>query len=113
MTADGTEVLHLALRPDWEQARAAGAYTISSRGLSLADVGFVHASTAAQLSGVRTRFYADLPDEALVVLHLDVTALDSAGSPVRWERVGGELFPHIYGPVPVAAVRAVSPLRPG
>jgi glutathione S-transferase len=112
MTADASEVLHLALRTDWEQARAAGAYTVSSRGLSLAEVGFVHASTPQQLPGVRQRFYCDLPDEALLVLHLDVAALAAAGSPLRWEPVGGELFPHVYGPVPVAAVRAVSPLRP-
>lgn len=110
MTADASEVLHLALRTDWEQARAAGRYTVSSRGLTLAGVGFVHASTPAQLPGVRARFYADVPAADLVVLHLDVAALEAAGSPVRWEPVGQELFPHVYGPVPVAAVSTVSPV---
>jgi uncharacterized protein (DUF952 family) len=114
MTADASdrdgEVLHLAVRTDWEAAREAGEYTVSSRGLTLAGVGFIHASTPAQLPGVRERYYADLPDDVLVVLHVDVAALAAAGSPVRWEPVGGELFPHVYGPIPVGAVTGLSPL---
>ena len=115
MSAQGSRrILHLAVRADWEQARRDGSYTISTRGQSLAGVGFIHASTAAQLPGVRSAFYADLPDADLVVLHLDVGALEAAGSPVRWEPVAGQLFPHVYGPLPVAAVIEITPVpNPG
>ncbi|GAB3125838.1 DUF952 domain-containing protein [Tsukamurella serpentis] len=73
-------IFHLALLPDWEAARAAGEYTVSTRGASLADVGFVHCSTAAQWRGVRERFYADVGADALVLLTIDPTGLD-----VRYE----------------------------
>ena len=108
-------ILHLALARDWDDARRAGAYEMSTRGLSLADVGFVHAATPEQLPGVAARFYADVT-EPLVLLVLDVDALEAAGSPVRWERAPGsagpEVFPHVYGPVPAAAVVAVRRVRP-
>ena len=99
---------HLALRSDWAAALAAGRYEVSTRGMSVAEVGFVHASTRAQLPGVRERFYADLDPAELVVLVIDVAA---AGVPLRWDPVpGGELFPHLYGPLPVQAVVAVLPV---
>ncbi len=105
-------VLHLALLPDWEQARASGRYEVSTRGLTLAQVGFVHASEPHQVEGVARAFYADVTDP-LVLLELDVAALEDAGSPVRWEDVPGapDPFPHVYGPLPVAAVTSVTPYR--
>ncbi|HZI97979.1 MAG TPA: DUF952 domain-containing protein [Actinomycetales bacterium] len=98
-------ILHLALASDWESARDAGAYEISTRGLTLAEVGFVHAATADQLPGVAQRFYAEVA-EPLVLL-----VLEAAGSPVRWERTPEGVFPHVHGPVPVAAVVAVRRVR--
>ena len=76
----------------------------------MAEVGFVHAATAAQVPGVAARYYADVT-EPLVLLVLDVDALEAAGSPVRWEETPDGVFPHVYGPVPVAAVVAVRPVR--
>ncbi|MEP6481514.1 MAG: DUF952 domain-containing protein [Rhodoglobus sp.] len=80
-------------------------YGTSTRGASLAEVGFIHASSAEQLAGVAERFYRDDPED-LVVLELDEACL---GAEVRWEDGGGELFPHIYGPIPPAAVVRVIP----
>lgn len=99
-------ILHAALPADWLAAQSVGSYAISSRGRTLAEEGFIHASTRSQLPGTLATFYADLP--ALVLLVLDVAALTSAGSPVRFEQVADlpTPFPHIYGPVPSSAVVA-------
>jgi uncharacterized protein (DUF952 family) len=104
-------VFHVARREDWDAARAAGRYEVSSRGRTLADEGFIHASTHEQLPGTLERYYGDLDLADLVILELDVDALDAAGSPVRWEAVPGARapYPHVYGPVPVHAVAAVHP----
>ncbi|GAA1073797.1 DUF952 domain-containing protein [Tsukamurella spumae] len=102
-------IFHLALVADWNAARAAGEYTVSTRGASLADVGFVHCSTAEQWRGVRERFYADVPVADLVLLSIDPTGLD-----VRYEPPAPgveELFPHVYGPIPVSAVETAGELH--
>ena len=41
-------IYHLAEQSHWEQARRDGTYARSTRGLSLADEGFIHASSAQQ-----------------------------------------------------------------
>ena len=98
---------HLALAEEWHAARRDGVYARSTRGLSLRDVGFIHASQADQLEGTWRRFYADARD--VVVLHIDPEQLAEAGVPVRLEPApgSGELFPHLYGALPLAAVRLV------
>ncbi|HET9633111.1 MAG TPA: DUF952 domain-containing protein [Terrabacter sp.] len=96
-------IYHLAEQADWEQAQREGTYTRSTRGRSLEEEGFIHASSAEQWPVVRSRFYADVA-EPLVLLHIDESLL---GSPVVRE-VGdpatGETFPHVYGPIEVSAV---------
>jgi uncharacterized protein (DUF952 family) len=98
-------VFHIAERPDWEAARdAGGPYEMSTRGQSLAEVGFIHASRdEEQVRTVQRAFYADLDD--LVLLVVDTKDLD-----VREEPVGDDVFPHIYGPIPLDAVIDVRPL---
>ncbi|MTD14513.1 DUF952 domain-containing protein [Nakamurella sp. YIM 132087] len=105
-------ILHLAGLPAWSAVTAPGAttgYTESTRGMDLAEVGFLHASTSAQLPGVIDRFYADVDLATMVVLVIDVDLCEAGGSPVRWDPVGDQEFPHIYGPLPVAAVVATLP----
>ena len=108
--AGDATIWHLALLRDWEDAVAAGRYEWSTLGVTLADEGFVHASTAAQVDGVARRYYAQV-EEPLVLLELDVAAVQASGAPVRWERVPGaqDPFPHVFGPLPVAAVLAATP----
>lgn len=103
-------ILHLAVRSEWEAARDAGSYPWSTRGLTLDEVGYVHCSHEHQWREVRDRFYADLADDELVLLVVDESKLSS---PVVVERLDGapDAFPHIYGPLDIAAVvetRAVS-----
>jgi glutathione S-transferase len=105
-------IYHLALAEDWRAAKTCGEYRRSTRGLALEQVGFIHASGAHQVEATFRRFYADA--EAVVLLTLDPGRLDA---PLRWEAApdSGELFPHIYGPLPVGAVRLAEPfsLVPG
>ena len=92
----------------WATAQAEGRSTNSTRGVDLAEEGFIHLSRADQVAGVLGRFYADVAD--LLVLHVDETLLDD---PVVDEEVGRApdgtaiVFPHLYGPLPVSAVVAV------
>lgn len=105
-------ILHLAIAADWEAARRAGTYEVSTRGLTLAQQGYVHCSTAEQLPGVVATHYADVA-EPLVVLELEESLLEAAGSPVKWEPVPGARhpFPHVYGPVPPSCVVSVTPFE--
>jgi len=95
---------HLALEAEWQEARRQGVYTRSTRGLSLAQVGFLHASWSHQVEATWRRFYSDGPELRLLVI--DPARLEAAGIPLRVEPApgSGELFPHLYGPLPVEAV---------
>ena len=96
-------LLHLADRAEWADAGRDSEYRPSSRGVSLDDVGFIHCCGPDQLAGVGQRHYANVDPTTLVVLVVDADRLDA---PVHFESAvpGGEAFPHVYGPIPVAAV---------
>jgi uncharacterized protein (DUF952 family) len=105
-----TLIYHIATAADWEQARRDGQYTTSTLGRTLAEEGFIHASTAAQVAPVAEAFYRDAPD--LVLLVIDT---ERVGPPVRYERVPGQPdpYPHIYGPLNLDAVAATRPFPAG
>ena len=95
-------IFHLAVPDDWAAAFAAGEYTMSTRLVTLEQEGFIHCSARGQLQDTANRFYGDL--DQLVVLTIDPHLVPSA---IVWESPGAGidvLFPHIYGPLPVAAV---------
>jgi glutathione S-transferase len=101
---------HLSTDADWERAHRDGAYTTSTRGVTLEQEGFIHCSRADQWEGVRERYYADV-DEPLVLLEIDTDLLDV---PVVEEPPApgvDETFPHIYGPLSPGAVVGVSPIE--
>jgi uncharacterized protein (DUF952 family) len=103
-------IYHIAMATDWERALADGEYTTSTRGVTLAEQGFIHASTARQVTGVANSFYQGVPD--LLVLVIDAERLTA---PLRYDEVPGaaEPFPHIYGPLNADAVTGALPLEPG
>ncbi len=107
-------IWHLALDEQWCAARDVGRYEWSTLGRTLQEQGYIHASTASQVEGVARSFYAEV-DAPLVLLELDVHALEAAGSPVCWETVPGapDPFPHVYGPLPLSAVVSVTPYAVG
>jgi uncharacterized protein (DUF952 family) len=100
-------IYHIAAGSDWEQARRDGLYQWSTRGVTLAQEGFIHASTAPQVAPVANAFYQG--DAGLVVLVIDTDLVEPE---IRYEQPPGseETFPHIYGPLSAAAVVRVLPL---
>jgi glutathione S-transferase len=127
-------IYHLALTEEWQAAQRQGSYRRSTRGLSLEQVGFIHASRADQLAATYRRFYGDAGPVTL--LTIDPQRLTA---PLRYEPApqgggdagsvgivmaggkesaeggekGSELFPHIYGPLPLEAVLNAEPFAPG
>ena len=95
-------LFHLVTRSTWQDAVARGEYRAA-----LDRDGFIHLSTARQWPGARARFFAGVPEVVLVVI--DETRLRS---PVRYERVDGDDFPHLYGPLDLDAVIEVRDLDP-
>ena len=104
-----SELLHLCSARDWRAAQTSGEH----RPESLDAHGFVHLSTPEQVHLPANRLYAGCTD--LVLLHIDAARLTS---PIRWEPgvatdPDSMVFPHLYGPLPAAAVTSVTPYRPG
>lgn len=111
---DGTEVsgirvlVHLCAAVEWHAAHESG----ELRPDSLREAGFIHLSSPKQVHLPANRLYAGRTD--LLLLRIDARRLSSA---IRWESgvptdPQGMLFPHLYGPLPVAAVTDVSAYLP-
>jgi uncharacterized protein (DUF952 family) len=103
-----TLIYHIAEAADWKQAQRDGQYTMSTRGRTLAEEGFIHASTAAQVPLVAAAYYRDAPD--LVLLVIDT---ERVGPELRYEQVPGQPdpYPHIYGPLNLDAVIETRPFQ--
>ena len=95
------QVFHTAFRDHWAAALETGAYTWSTRGRTLADEGFLHASRPDQVAGVLGRYYADVDPADLVLLVIETDLLDV---PWRLDPVGDDEYPHVYGPLSPSAV---------
>jgi uncharacterized protein (DUF952 family) len=90
----------------WREAEGCGRF--EGAAVDLAD-GFIHFSTAAQVKETAARHFAGARD--LMLVAVNAAAL---GDVLRWEPSrGGDLFPHLYGALPVAAVRWARPLPLG
>jgi uncharacterized protein (DUF952 family) len=88
----------------WRDAERDGAFFGSA--VDYAD-GFIHFSSAAQVAGTAGRHFTGM--SGLVLVAVDAETL---GPALKWEPSrGGALFPHLYGPLQLAAVRWVKPLR--
>lgn len=87
----------------WSRAVEAGAFTGSP--VDIAD-GFIHFSTAAQVRATAAKHFAGQSDLVLVAI-----AIERIGQPLKWEPSrGGDLFPHLYSPLPTSAAVWVRPL---
>ena len=100
-------IYHLALQGAWDEARVAGTYRVSTVGLSLDEVGFIHCSQAEQVDGVHERFYGGVT-EPVVLLTIDTDLLTS---PWQLDDVPGQPlpFPHVYGPLDLHAIVTAEP----
>ena len=95
-------IFHLAMPDEWIRAFDDGTYRMSTRGLSLDEVGFIHCSHREQVEATANTFYADV--EHLVLLTIDPDRVD-ADIVEEPPEPGSELrFPHIYGDLPIHAV---------
>jgi glutathione S-transferase len=100
-------IRHIALPDDWRHAQCAGAYSVSTRGVSLAEEGFIHCSFDRQVERTANAYYGDLDE--LVLLTIDTDRLEA---PVVVEPPFPDApddFPHVYGAIPVSAVVAAEP----
>lgn len=95
-------LFHIATHVEVERGKRTGTYIPDAFGRD----GFIHCSYAEQVIQVANRLFAGRQD--LVLLEIDPQRLSC---PVVDENLEGgmELFPHIYGHLPMSAVVAVHP----
>lgn len=87
----------------WQAAETAGSF--SGAGIDLAD-GYIHFSTAAQARRTAELYFRGQQNLLLVAVDGE-----SLGAALKYEPSrGGDLFPHLYGVLPLAAVIWVKPL---
>ncbi|MGO4527033.1 DUF952 domain-containing protein [Microvirga sp. 2MCAF35] len=71
--------------------------------------GYIHFSTAKQVRETAGKHFAGQKDLLLIAIDGD-----SLGDALRYEPSrGGDLFPHLYAPLPLSAIRWVKPLPLG
>ncbi len=98
-----TTVYKICGQPSWRAAEAVGEFRGSADD---ARDGFIHLSTAGQVAETAAKHFAKQPD--LLLIAVDAARL---GPQLKWEPSrGGALFPHLYGPLRLDAVRWVRPL---
>src|SRR5215471_13079425 len=90
----------------WQAAERAGEF--AGAPVDLAD-GYIHFSAADQVAETAAKHFAGQRD--LLLVAVDAHAL---GAALKWEPSrGGALFPHLYGTLPLTAVRWTKPLPLG
>ena len=90
----------------WQAAERTGEF--AGAPVDLAD-GYIHFSTADQVAETAAKHFAGQRD--LILVAVDGNAL---GAAFKWEPSrGGALFPHLYGKLPLRAVRWTKPLPLG
>jgi uncharacterized protein (DUF952 family) len=98
-----TTIYKICERAEWQEAQRDGRYSGSA--VDRRD-GFIHFSTATQAVETAEKHFAGQKDLVLIAVNAD-----ALGAALKWEPSrGGALFPHLYGAMPLAAVRWAKPL---
>jgi len=94
-------IYHVVTKAQWEQALLQGFYEAPS----LHTEGFIHFSKKEQVAGVLQRYYKDVT--GLLLLAVDENKLAAV---LKYELAPSvnEEFPHVYGPLNLSAVTAVT-----
>jgi len=96
-------IYHMCPAETWQEAVRAGTYRGTADDLR---DGFIHFSTAEQIAESARRHRAG--QTGLVLIAVESARL---GDRLRWEKSrGGDLFPHLYGPLDPAEAASVRPL---
>jgi uncharacterized protein (DUF952 family) len=102
----GTTIYKICETALWSEAARAGCFRGAP--IDLRD-GYIHFSAATQVIETAQKHFAHAADLVLVAVEAGVL-----GAALRWETSrGGALFPHLYGELPLSAVRWVKPLPLG
>ncbi|TWG99899.1 uncharacterized protein (DUF952 family) [Mesorhizobium sp. J18] len=98
-----TLIYKICTKALWRQAEEDGIF----RGAPVdVEDGYIHFSTAAQVRETAAKHFGG--QSGLVLVAVDAEAL---GDDLRYEvSRGGALFPHLYAPLPLSAVRWAVPL---
>jgi uncharacterized protein (DUF952 family) len=101
-----TTVYKIVAADLWQAAQDSGVFT--GAGIDLTD-GFIHLSTAVQARRTAQLYFAG--QDNLVLMAVDEASL---GEALKYEPSrDGDLFPHLYGPLPLTTVLSVRPLPLG
>jgi uncharacterized protein (DUF952 family) len=101
-----TTIYKICDAAQWAEAERAGEFRGAA--IDLTD-GYIHFSNAAQAAETAARHFAGMTDLVLVAV-----SADALGGALKWEPSrGGALFPHLYGVLPMTAVRWTKPLPLG
>jgi uncharacterized protein (DUF952 family) len=97
-------VYKVVTRAAWEEACRRGAFSGSADDKR---DGYIHLSSLHQLQGTFARHFKGQTDLVLVALESS-----ELGDSLKWEPSrNGELFPHLYAPLPTRTARAVHTLH--
>lgn len=96
-------VYKIADKDVWDQAKRDGVF--EGAAIDISD-GFIHFSTAEQVASTAQKHFAGVKN--LVLAAIDAKAL--VGQIVYEEARGGELFPHLYQPLPMDVIVWTKPL---
>lgn len=96
-------IYKLLSQDEWAHALALG--RVDGSDVDLAD-GFIHFSAGPHAQETAAKWFAGRSD--LMLLSVEA---DGLGEALKWEASrGGALFPHLYAPLPIAAVIEARPL---
>jgi len=99
-----TTIYKVCETAQWNVAQREGEFRGSA--VDFAD-GYIHFSTAAQVADTAGKHFAGMWDLVLVAVEAE-----ELGDALKWETSRrGAVFPHLYGTLPLTAVRWVKPLR--
>jgi uncharacterized protein (DUF952 family) len=88
-------VYKIAKTADWRQASSSGSFVGSADDKR---DGFIHLSAEHQLRGTLEKHFRGESDLVLIAIEAE-----TLGSSLKWEvSRGGDLFPHLYGEIPIA-----------
>ena len=93
-------IYHLTTLPEWQKAQKEGVYIPSG----FEKDGFIHCSDHYQIKSTANRLFRETPQ--LIVLEIDPNLTNTE---LVYENLeGGEMpYPHLYGSLPVSAVKTV------